>query len=173
MLTQRVAACRRIADSNNEAAKAELLPGLASGSLFATVGISHLTTSRRHVARPVMTAREANGGGGGGGGFVLDGYCPWVTGGHHADHIVMGATLNDGREVLVAVPTDSPGVEPAEPARLVALSASHTGAVHCHEVFVERQWLLFGPVENVIKQGAAGAGGVHTSAVAVGLASAA
>ena len=167
VLTQRVAACRRIVDSQNESAKAELLPGLASGSLFATVGISHLTTSRRHVARPVMAAREADGG------FVLDGYCPWVTGGHYADSIVIGATLSDGREILAAVPADLDGVEPAEPARLVALSASHTGAVHCRTVFVERRWLLFGPVENVIKQGGAGAGGVHTSAVALGLASAA
>lgn len=167
VLTQRVAACRRIVDSDNEAAKAELLPGLASGSLFATVGISHLTTSRRHAARPVMTAREANGG------FVLEGYCPWVTGGHYADTIVIGATLADGREILAAVPTDLPGMEPAEPARLVALSASHTGSVQCHEVFVERRWLLFGPVENVIKLGGAGAGGVHTSAVALGLATAA
>src|SRR5205085_6816051 len=81
VLTQRVAACRRIADSHNERAKAELMPGLASGARFATVGISHLTTSRRHVARAVMAAREANGG------FVLDGYCPWVTGGRYADSI--------------------------------------------------------------------------------------
>src|SRR5262245_47565195 len=54
VLTQRVAACRRIVDSDNQSAKAELLPGLLSGSLFATVGISHLTTSRRHVPHPVM-----------------------------------------------------------------------------------------------------------------------
>jgi alkylation response protein AidB-like acyl-CoA dehydrogenase len=42
--------------------------------------------------------------------------------------------------------------------------------VHCREVSVDRRWLLFGPVENVIRQGNAGAGGVHTSAVALGLA---
>jgi alkylation response protein AidB-like acyl-CoA dehydrogenase len=165
ILTQRVAACRRIVDSPNPQAQESLLPGLATGSLFATVGISHLTTSRRHVARPVLTAHEV------GGGFVLDGYSPWVTGADQADSIVMGATLADGREVLLAVPGNTPGIEPAEPARLVALSASHTGAVHCRQALVERRWLLAGPVEHVIKVG--GAGGLQTSALAVGLAAAA
>ncbi len=167
VLTQRVAACRRIVESSNVAAKEALLPGLASGASFATVGISHLPTSRRHVARPVLAAREADGG------FVLDGYSPWVTGSYHADHIVMGATLADGREVLLAVPGDTRGIEPAEPVRLVALSASHTGAVHCREAFVESRWLLAGPIERVMSLGGGGTGGVQTSAVAVGLATAA
>ena len=51
ILTQRTGACRRIAGCENEALKERLLPGLASGELFATVGISHLTTSRRHLAQ--------------------------------------------------------------------------------------------------------------------------
>jgi butyryl-CoA dehydrogenase len=166
VLTQRVGACRRIVESDNLEAKEALLPGLADGSIFATVGISHLTTSRRHVARPVLAARDVEGG------YLFDGYSPWVTGGRYADQIVMGATLTDGQELLVALPTDAPGVEPAEPARLVALSASHTGAVHCRNVLVEHRWLLAGPVEQVMKRGG-GAGGVQTSAVALGLATAA
>jgi len=63
----------------------------------------------------------------------------------------MGATLSDGREILAAVPTDLPGIEAAEPARLMALSASHTGAVHCCDVLVENRWILAGPVENVLR----------------------
>ena len=47
ILSQREAACRRIADGDNEALKAELLPSLARGEQFATVGLSQLTTSRQ------------------------------------------------------------------------------------------------------------------------------
>src|SRR5215213_3192617 len=45
ILTQREGACRRIESSDNRELKAKLLPKLTSGELFATVGVSHLTTS--------------------------------------------------------------------------------------------------------------------------------
>ncbi len=80
------------------------MPGLADGSHFATVGISHLTTSRRHLAKPVLAATEAAEG------FVLEGFSPWVTGAAHAETVVMGATLEDGRQILVALPTTLEGV---------------------------------------------------------------
>ena len=56
ILTQRSGAVKRIVDSENAEAQKRLLPGLAEGSHFATVGISHLTTSRRHLAKPVLQA---------------------------------------------------------------------------------------------------------------------
>ena len=58
VITQRTAACVRIAASENDAAKAKLLPDLASGSLFATVAISHLTTSRRHLETENRVRRQ-------------------------------------------------------------------------------------------------------------------
>lgn len=168
ILTQRAGACRRIEASDNEALKAELLPPLVEGLAFATVGISHLTTSRRHLGRPALVAEES------GDMFVLDGYSPWVTGGRHAQWIVTGATLEDGRQILVALPTDLPGVEAAPPVHLIGLNASHTGAVHCKRVKVDRRWLLAGPTENVMAQGSgANTGGLQTSTLAVGLARAA
>src|SRR5687767_6734088 len=75
IITQRTGACRRILASENEPLKQRLLPDLASGRSFATVGISHLTTSRGHLAQAVMAARDSHDG------FVLDGFSPWVTGG--------------------------------------------------------------------------------------------
>ena len=66
--------CQRIADGDTTR-KCELLPALVSGESFATVGISHLTTSRRHLGRPALAARETADG------FELDGFSPWVTGG--------------------------------------------------------------------------------------------
>ena len=57
IITQRTGACRRIAGSRNEGLKQRLLPELASGARFATVGISHLTTSRRHWRSPCCRPR--------------------------------------------------------------------------------------------------------------------
>ena len=101
------------------------LPRLLDGSCFATVGISHLTTSRRHLAKPVLSAEETAEG------FVLDGFSPWVTGAISAQAIVVGATLADGRHILALLPTDTPGVVVPAPLELVGLSGSCTGPVRC------------------------------------------
>ena len=168
IITQRAGAVSRIAASENEFARSELLPDLLAGRTFATVGISHLTTSRQHLSAPVLRAEETSSG------FVLDGYSPWVTGAEHAQTIVTGATLPDGRQILVALPTHLPGVSTPPSSELVGLSSSHTGQVVCEKVQVDRCWLLAGPVMEVMKQGAgAKTGGLQTSTLAVGLASAA
>jgi alkylation response protein AidB-like acyl-CoA dehydrogenase len=168
VITQRTGAMSRIAAGNSDFAREELLADLIAGRTFATVGISHLTTSRQHVARPVLRAMERDDG------FVLDGYSPWVTGAEFAQHIVLGATLEDGRQILVALPTDLPGVRIERSPQLVGLSASRTGPIHLDHVFVEEKWLLAGPIYEVMKQGlGAKTGGLQTSALAIGLATAA
>ncbi len=165
VITQRTGACRRIESCDNERLKAMLLPDLCSGKSFATVGISHLTTSRRHLATPVLRAEETADG------FIIDGFSPWVTGSPFADHTLIGATLEDGRQVLAVLPMDAPGVSVPPVAELVGLSASQTGPVNCDRVALSREWLVAGPVENVMKQGiGAGTGGFQTSALAIGLA---
>ncbi len=167
IITQRTGACRRLVTSPNRELQRRLLPPLVEGAAFATVGISHLTTSRRHLGQPAMRATKTAGG------YVLDGFSPWVTGGPHAQVVVVGVTLDDGREMLVALPTDARGVTTNEPARLVALTASHTGAVRCEAVFVESDAVVDGPRENIMVQGGASTGGLQTSALALGLAQAA
>ena len=168
IITQRTGACKRILTAQNDGLKDELLPDLASGEAFATVGISHLTTSRRHLSKPVLTAEETDNG------FLLNGFSPWVTGGMHADHIVIGATCDDGRQLLVAMPTDLSGVSVSDPAQLVGLTSSHTGKVSLENVLVDQKWLIDGPLENVMSGGAGGnTGGLQTSTLAVGLATAA
>ncbi len=170
ILTQRTSACRQIANSANEELKERLLPELALGKTFATVGISHLTTSRRHLTKPVLRAERVAGG------FVLEGFSPWVTGAAHAQHVAVGATLiidNQPTEeqLLVALPTDLPCVNIPEPAQLIGLNASQTGPLQLDRVFVEDPWILAGPVENVMRRGAgAGTGGYQTSTLALGLA---
>lgn len=173
VLTQRTGACRRIAGCQNQSLKERLLPGLASGELFATVGISHLTTSRRYLAKPVLTAEAIDGG------FRLEGMSPWVTGGAAADVIVTAATLVENgeptdKQLLLAVPTKLAGVEVAPALPLIGVTASSTGPVHFKSVEVGDDWLIAGPLANVMASGLGGStGGYETSTLAVGLARAA
>lgn len=168
VITQRTGACRRLVASNNEIARNRWLPKLLTDEAFATVGISHLTTSRRHLARPVLRAEPIDNG------FVIDGFSPWVTGSPHADMVVTGATLDDQRQILIALPTNLPGIGVPPAANLVGLSASQTGEVRCNKVHVSSEMLLAGPVENVMQQGVgAKTGGLQTSTLAIGLADAA
>lgn len=168
VLTQFLGACKRIAAAPEFPRKRQLLESLLSGQAFATVGISHLTTSRRHLGRPALAARRE------GEEFVLDGYSPWVTGASEADWIVMGAALEDGNEILTLVDSRAPGVRVEEPQSLMALTGSRTGAVRCEGVRVPAAEALAGPVPSVLSQGAgAGTGGLQTSALAVGLSQAA
>jgi alkylation response protein AidB-like acyl-CoA dehydrogenase len=166
ILSQRDAACRRLRDSTNQELARELLPELAEGKKFATVGLSQLTTSRQHV-KPAMTAREASGD------FVLDGFMPWVTGAPRADFYVTGAVLEDGRQFLAVLPRDRPGVTVGPPAELMALQGSLTAEVRCDNVRLERRWLLAGPVEKVMAGARGGTGGLETSCLALGLTGAA
>ena len=174
VITQYMGAIRRIVSSGNQSAARRWVHSLVHGQAFGTVGISHLTTSRRHLADPIMLATEL-----GGNRYRLDGMAPWVTGAPHADVIVVGGVTRDGREILAAIPTKfgdepdprviaSPGVE------LVALSASCTDQVRLDGFVVDESMLLAGPVENVMSSGVgARTGGLQTSTLAVGLARAA
>jgi len=172
ILTQRTGACKRIAGCQNEPLKRRLLPKLATNDSFATVGVSHLTTSRQHLGKPVLAAETIPGG------FRLRGMSPWVTGGTAADTIVLAASLvdepNDDRQLLAAVPTNLPGITAAEPLPLVGVTASATGPVQLQDVEVSDEWIIAGPVRHVIASGVgAGTGGHETSTLAIGLAKAA
>jgi alkylation response protein AidB-like acyl-CoA dehydrogenase len=164
VLTQPLGVCRRLAAGSNPWLREELLPKLASGEIFATVGIAHLTTSRRHLARPVLAARETEDG------FVLNGSIPWLTGALRADYVLTGATCEDGRELLAVLPTNLPGFTANPPAKLVGLTSTLTGGAECREVLLDRRWILAGPMEKVLSGSGAGTGGVQTSALALGLA---
>lgn len=163
VLTQRNGACQRIAGCANDAIKSELLPDLCVGNTFATVGISHLTTSRQHLREPAVRVEQH------GANWRFNGTIPWVTGARNADYIVTGGTLSDGRQILAAVPTNRPGVQVLPPPRLMALNASQTGSVALDGVEVDERFVIAGPVEEVMKSGVGGgAGSLTTSALALG-----
>lgn len=163
--SQRNAAAVRIAASENVAAQRRWLPSLAQGTIFATVGLSHLTTSRQHLQAPAVAVRET------GAEYVLSGVVPWVTGASQAQVIVTGGALPDGRQILAALPTDLPGVTVDPPAQLLALSASQTASVTLQDVRIRQADILFGPAEQVMKLASdgGGAGSLTTSALALGL----
>jgi alkylation response protein AidB-like acyl-CoA dehydrogenase len=163
ILSQRDAACRRIRDHGTEELKNELLPVLANGQRFATVGLSHLTTSRQHGA-PAIAVHED------GESYVLDGFMPWVTGAAHADYIITGGVLTNGnRQILVVLPRKSAGVTVGPPLNLMALAGSMTAEVRCRDVKLDRRWLLAGPTEQVMAGPTGGTGGLETSCLALGL----
>ena len=162
-LTQQNSAVGRLAAAGGDAA-AEWLPKIASGDALATVGISHLSTSRQHAAEPPVAVRFE------GDDILLDGVVPWSTGATRADVIVTGGVMPDGLQVLAAVPTAAGGVRPGEPMSLMALSGSETGVVHLEGVRVPRAMLVAAPCEGVMSSGkAGGTGSLTTSALAVGL----
>lgn len=163
ILTQRNAACRRIATSRNSVARESLLPKLAEGRLFATVGISHLTTSGQHLTTPAVRAEPDEDG------FRLSGVVPWATGAARADVLVTGGQLTDGRQLLAAISTEREGIHVNEPVKLMALSSSQTGSVQLTNVRVSPQELLHGPVQGVMRQATGGgAGALGTSILALG-----
>ena len=164
ILTQRNAACQRIVDSDNQALRGELLLQLARGEIFATVGISHLTTSRQHLTRPAVAIDEVDGS------LRANGHVPWVTGAAEADVIVTGGACADGRQLLLALPRGRPGITVEPPTKLLALNASRTASLVLDNVAVPRERIVAGPVEGVINRSAGGTGSVTTSALAIGLA---
>ena len=165
VLTQRDSAISRLVGADGEPVRKRWLPPLASGEAFATVGISHLTTSRQHTRPAVAAERTA-------GGFRLSGTCPWATSASHADLLVTGGQLDDGTQLLAAVDVarQRDRIRPGEPMRLHALGASETGTIELADVEVRPDEVIAGPVAAVMSQGSGGgAGSLTTSALAVGL----
>ena len=167
ILSQHDAGVRRLAAAIDRPSAHAWLEMIASDKAFVTVGISQLTTSRRHGTQ-ALTATALDDG------YRLDGVMPWVTAAEMADVIVTGAVTADGRQLLIALPTDRPGLDVRPPFPLAALQASCTSEVVCENVHVERSFLLAGPAPEVMAHsGAAGTGGLETSALALGQARAA
>lgn len=168
VITQLMGACRRIVHCGNAELRDALLPDLMTGRSLATLGISHLTTSGQHKRKPALIAEQD------GEAFVFRGLSPWVTAAPYARYFVVGAALEDGRQLLAAVDAHLAGVRCGKVEDLVELTASHTGPVFFDKVRVPTHRVMAGPVANVMQTGVGGAtGGLQTSTLALGLAHAA
>lgn len=163
VLSQFQAACQRLAAAASATLRQRWLPRLASGAALATVGISHLTTSRQHLPRPAVEVQPHEDG------WTLSGTIPWVTAGQRADVLVLGGTVADGRQILAAVPADRPGLQPQPSWNLLALTGSETGTVKLQHVTVAPDEVIAGPVPHVLSTlPGGGAGSLTTSALALG-----
>jgi alkylation response protein AidB-like acyl-CoA dehydrogenase len=168
ILSQHEAALRRLLAAAGTPTADRWLHAVGGHRAVATVGISHLTTSRRLGPQAIKVVAL------GPGRYRLEGTMPWVTAASRADLFVTGAALDDGRQMLIALPADRPGVEVCPPFRLAALQASCTSQVLLHGVEVEDADLLAGPAVEIMSHAAAvGTGGLETSALALGQARAA
>ena len=168
ILTQHDAAVRRLVGAGDRGNARHWVGEIAAGRAFGTVGISQLTTSKRHGGQALRAAEMP------GGRFRLDGVMPWVTAATKADLFVTGAALDDGRQLLIALPANREGVSVRPPFALAALQASCTCEVACEGVEIEPEDILAGPLVDVMTSpGASGTGGLETSAVALGQARAA
>ena len=143
ILTQRDAAVGLI-DANVAAPKRSLVLGrLSRGEHWATVGIAQLTTSRQG-GRPALAAERVDGG------YKLNGLIPWCTGGCQSNVIVTGATLADGRQVLLLLRSELSGLGWDAAMHMVALTQTLTSSIQVKDVVVEDRWVLRPPSANAL-----------------------
>ncbi len=153
VLTQWASGCRIIA-GGDQAVRGRRLPAHARGETPTTVGISPLSTSRRHLGSPALAAARSNGT------WRLTGLCPWVTGADSSDTLVTGAMTETGEQLFFVVPTAAVGLDIAPPLHLLALSGSRTSSVAFQDV--EPADVIV-PTEAGVRTG-----GLATTALAVG-----
>lgn len=161
--SQYQAAVQRIARGSSALAE-RWLPRLATEGAYATVGLSHLTTSRNRGPGPAVLAVPVDGG------YHIQGTIPWVTGASHAAVMVIGATCADGRQLLMTLEPRGEEVQAPPTQSLLALSGSQTVPVTLRGAFIPTPAIIAGPIENVMSLpgSGGGAGSLMTSALAVG-----
>lgn len=170
ILSQHDAAIRRFLAAEGSPVAEQWLCAIARGDALATVGISHLTTSRRLGAQAIRVVPA----GLGSDRYRLDGTMPWVTGATKADVVVTGGVLDNDQQLLVALAMDRPGVMVCPPFSLAALQASCTSEIRLEGVELKAADVLAGPSDQVLAHsGAVGTGGLETSVLAAGQARAA
>lgn len=94
-----------VAAAGTDAQRAELLPGVADGSLLVVPALAE-PGNYAVPGTPATTARAA-----GDGSLVLDGekwFVPWAG---RATHLLVPAALDDGGVAVVVVPADAAGIE--------------------------------------------------------------
>ena len=93
---------------------------ISSGSSFATLGISQLSTSHQHT-RPTLEAQQTSNG------WRLRGFAPWVTGAHHAQYFILGALWSQ-KKTLFCVHKSQVHISVAT--SLITLNQCDTAQVH-------------------------------------------
>ncbi|MEL6927729.1 MAG: acyl-CoA dehydrogenase family protein, partial [Cyanobacteria bacterium J06600_6] len=93
--TQHQSAVSKLIQSGNISLRSQFFPGVAQGKPLVGVGFSHL----RRQGEPMVKARQLENEG-----YELSGNVPWITGYGFFDWFILGATLEDGRELYGLLP---------------------------------------------------------------------
>ena len=131
--TQHQSAVAKLAQSGNQVLQQEFFPQVVRGDRLIGVGFSHL----RRSGTPVMQAQEQRMG------YLLSGKVPWVTGYDIFTHFILGATLDDGRELYTVLPLhnciqpEGGEINVDRPMDLLAVTATNTVSVNLDRWFLE------------------------------------
>ena len=134
------ACARYIQLSDNNAAQAKWLPGLADGSQLGGTGLSNTCKSNCEIERFLLTARRVDGG------YEINGTLPWVSN-LGEDHIfVTGCPVDgDGRLVFFIARCNQEGFKLVDAAHFTALEGTRTLACQFRQVFIPDSEVLAHP----------------------------
>ena len=137
------ACARYIATSDNEQAKAALLPALARGTLLGGTGLSNTLKSSCEIERFLLSAKRVDGG------YEINGTLPWVSN-LGTDHVfVTGCPVeNDGRLVFVVVHCNQDGFRLINGAEFTALEGTRTFACQFRGVRINDDRVLAHPEQS-------------------------
>lgn len=137
------ACARYIQLSDNACAKAEFLPGLASGQQLGGTGLSNTFKSCCEIERFLLTAKQVDGG------YEINGTLPWVSN-LGDDHIfVTGCPVDgDGRLVFFIVQCNQPGFKLVDGAHFTALEGTRTLACQFRNVRIDDSRVLAHPEQS-------------------------
>jgi alkylation response protein AidB-like acyl-CoA dehydrogenase len=125
-----------LAGFGTETLRREVLPELAAGARPAATAMATAFQDALGLRELGVTARPDTGG------LVLDGTVPWASNLFDAAVVVLPARAEDGRRLIVAVRTDTPGLTlPPYPA-LLALDATASTSLRLDGVRIPRDWVV-------------------------------
>ena len=119
--TQHQSAVSKLAQSKNKSLHTKFFPEVAQGKTLVGVGFSHL----RRPGIPMVQATETEGG------YLISGKVPWITGYGYFYWFILGATLEDGRELYGVLPLQNKvekggSITCSKPMELLAAAATNT-----------------------------------------------
>lgn len=126
------------AQSANEALRAMYLPSLLAGTLAGATGLSNAMKALSGLEGLQIVAHPDSGG------FRLAGKMPWVTNLRPQGFVVAAAVAEAGTErmLVVAIPSNAPGLARSADLDLMAMRASNTAAIDLVDVSLAADHVL-------------------------------
>lgn len=136
--------------TENTALRAELQPGLASGTQLGGTGLSNTMKSLAEIEKFKLRGKRVAGG------YEVSGVLPWVSnlGPGHLFGTVF--EIDEGHRVMAMVRCGQPGVEIRQNARFIALEGTGTYSLLFRRAFIADEILLADPLGGMIKRIKAG-----------------